>query len=399
MSRVWYITMAFPVPSEAFASVEILELKNQGVDVKVKTLRFRRHDHNAVTEQQSTDDVEVSHSSGASVLRGAFRALQRPWLATRLVAKLVGSLWQRPTILVACLWWSLRCFDLLGDTRLQNPDVVHLYWGHAPAILGWLILETLPAQKLTTSLSAYDLELNLPISYEVARRCDGVRTWSPSNVKTIIVRGIPVDRIRVVYQGIKNVFFTDATASKIPGRIAVAARLIPEKGVAQAIEIVARLRQRFPEAHLVIYGDGPQRQTLDTLVERDERSPVVTFAGHVAQRLLAKELQRAEFFLLPSTHHAERLPNVIKEALAAGCYILTTPTPDIECLIVNKTVGAIFPASETESWVQTIANQMDRRSVDAHACRDTRRSVLVSFDIEATARELLAWWGMGGAIG
>lgn len=406
VQQVWYITMAFPVPSEAFASVEILELKNQGVDVKIKTLRFRRGDHDPISEQQSIgEEVDVSHSSGTSVIRGVLGALRSPWVATRLIAKLFGSLWQRPAVLVACLWWSLRCFVLLENIRRQRPDVVHLYWGHAPAILGWLILETLPEQKLTTSLSAYDLELNLPISFEVARRCNGVRTWSPSNREAMIAGGIPEDQICVVYQGINQGLFMNAAAPKVPGRMAVAARLIPEKGVAQSIEIAARVRQHYPEAHLFIYGDGPQREALEDQAAQGakqfssprqppETPPLVTFAGHVDQRALALGMQHAEFFVLPSTHHAERLPNVIKEAIAAGCFVITTPTPDIEKLIADETIGAILPASEIESWVQAIVNQLIRHSMIKAPHLGVRHNVLKSFDVKTTAGEMIAWWGL-----
>lgn len=310
---------------------------------------------------------------------------------------MIADLWRRPTVLLACLWWSIRCFDLLERVRKEKPNVVHLYWGHATAMLGWMILETFPSQKLTTSLSAYDIELGLPISFDVASRCEGVRTWSPSGRKTMTDRGVPASQIKLIHQGIDVSLFrgtANSRAKKMRGRIAVAARLIPEKGIAQTIKIVASVRERYPEAHLFVYGDGPERSMLMDQVRRMGEETLVTFAGHVDQRTLAVGLQQAQFFLLPSTHHAERLPNVLKEAIAAGCYCITTPTPDVECLIADDSIGAIVPAGETQAWVGTIIAQLARRDHESESSIQTRQRVLETFDLETTTRELLSWWNL-----
>ena len=152
--------------------------------------------------------------------------------------------------------------------------VVHLYWGHVPAILGWLILETLPEQRLTTSLSAYDIEMAIPLSFEVAQRCNAIRTWSPGNVEKLQQNGIAGSSIEVIHQGIELEHFgkhLNEQRPKVPGRVAAASRLIEEKGVAEAIEIIAQVSKQYPTIHLQVFGEGPPKSDVTTIGRRTRR--------------------------------------------------------------------------------------------------------------------------------
>ncbi|TWT52695.1 D-inositol 3-phosphate glycosyltransferase [Rubripirellula amarantea] len=392
---IWYVTMAFPVPSEAFATVEINELRRQGVDVRVKTLRGKRRDYHRVCKQQNACELDLDHASCFSLLRGLTGMMRHPWTTLRLGATLFSSLWRRPAVLTGCVWWSLRCFDLLSKIKRERPEIVHLYWGHVPAILGWLILQIAPNQRVTTSLSAYDIEMAIPLSFEVARRGAGVRTWSPANVATLSDHGVDASSVKVVHQGINLNLYTrlsDEQRRKIPSLIAFAGRLIPQKGVAEALEIITLVSKSNPAVHLQVYGDGPERHALRCLADQLMIKDQVTFHGHVDPSRLAAGLASAGLFLLHSTHSAERLPNVLKEAIAAGCYCLTTPSPDVEQLITDDTVGKILPAGKLDLWAASIEDYLAGGA--KASATSTPSQVLDKFDIRQTVRDLLAWWSI-----
>ncbi len=394
--------MAFPVPSEAFAAVEINGLIRQGVDVQVKALRSRRSDYDRVSQQQKTAWIPVSHANIHSAVRGFAELLCRPLVAVRLLTYLMAAIWRRPLVLAGCLWWSLRCFELLAEIRCKRPGIVHLYWGHVPAVLGWLILETLPNQKLTTSLSAYDIEMALPISFEVARRANGVRTWSPSNIAALTDQGVPLSNVEMIYQGIDLERFNSTQRTetrKTPGLFTIASRLIPEKGVAEAIRIIAQLSQMGLDVRLQIFGDGPQQSSLEQLATTLGVADRISFCGHVDHAVLARGLAASEFFILHSTHVAERMPNALKEAIASGCYCFTTPTPDVEQLIVDDHLGEILPACNVESgrvdiWVDAIASRIENRSLVDDGDKNLRHQVLRQFDQKHTSHKLAEWWGI-----
>jgi glycosyltransferase involved in cell wall biosynthesis len=387
--------MAFPVPSEAFASVEINELRRRKIDVFVKTIRNKRPDHEHVTVQQQVQGVSVEHADWASPFRGLIVAVKRPRLAIRLWWKLVASLASRPIVLLACLFWSLRCFELFDRLRREKPDVVHLYWGHVPSMLGWLVLETSVNQVITIGLSAYDLEMSIPLSSEVARRCKGVRSWAGVNGDEIQSRGIPADRIQLVFQGISVKQFDGGTTSqnyKAQHRLVFAGRLIPEKGVDLVLELARRLQIGFPDIEVVVIGTGSRCDALRQQVKQWQLEHCIHFRGHLSHSEFAAELTQANLFVLPSRHSAERLPNVIKEAAAAGCCCLTTATPGIDALICDQISGRILPADDVDAWVTAVTELLRNPDLARRMAEVAKRQVQEHFDIERTTDQLIGWW-------
>jgi len=385
--------MAFPVPSEAFAAVEICELQRRGIDLSVKTIRNIRSDYQQVAGQQGVRRIPVEHANWRTPLRGFVQAAIRPSLALRLWWRLLTTLAHRPVVFLACIFWSLRCFELLAIVGREKPDVVHLYWGHVPAMLGWLVLEAYPAQKVTIGLSAYDLEMALPLSFVVAQRCAGVRSWADSNLPAIQSQKIAAGRVQMIYQGIATEVFRNLThvATKVQ-RIVFAGRLIPEKGPGFAIELVRQLKARFPDIELVILGDGPLSGTLREISKQFGLESNVQFHGHVTQAEMATELAAAMLFVLPTVHSAERLPNVIKEAAAAGCCCLTTPTPGIEVLIRDGETGRILPANDLKAWVDAVTQLLEHPEQARKMAEASAQCVREHFDIRHTTDRLVSWW-------
>lgn len=395
IKSVWYVTMAFPVPSEAFASVEINELCRREIEIFVKTIRNKRADNEQVMAQQQVQNVPVEHADWASPIRGLLVAVKRPLLAMRLWWKLFTSLASRPTVLLACLFWSLRCFELFDQVRREKPDVVHLYWGHVPSILGWLVLESELTTTVTTSLGAYDLELALPIGFEVARRSAGVRTWADPNVIDIESHNVPREQISILFKGISlSAFESDSQVLGIerPNQLLFAGRLIPQKGITLLLDVFHRVHSRFPGTKLSILGDGHLRASLESRVNELCLSSAVEFCGHVSHSELIRELQRCSIFLLPSTLPSERLPNVIKEAAAAGCCCLTTATPGIDALIRDKESGRILPADDVDAWVTAVTEMLNNPNLAHRMAEVAKQNVHEHFDIERTTDQLIAWW-------
>ena len=396
LQKVCYVTMAFPVPSEAFAAVEINELNRQGIDVSVKTIRGKRADHDAVSRQQQVECIPIQHAGWTSPVRGAVQAAIRPRIAVRLWWKLVCTLAHRPFVLIACLFWSFRCFELLAQVRREKPDVTHLYWGHVPSILGWMLRESASELMFTLGLSAYDLEMALPISFDVATKgAAGIRSWATVNEAAISDRGVAPQNIRMIHQGISIEKFTDNTppaASRSPQRLLFAGRLVAEKGVELAIEVARRLRSTFPKIELVIAGSGPLVGKLQKRIAELGLEQFIFLRGHLAHDELAEELTQAALFLLPSRHVAERLPNVIKEAAAAGCCCLTTASPGIETLIRDGESGRILPPNDVDAWTKAVSHLLAAPDEAREMANEAKQLVAESFSVETTADQLMGWW-------
>lgn len=135
-----------------------------------------------------------------------------------------------------------------------------------------------------------------------------------------------------------------------PVKLGVVARLEPIKGVALAIQMLARLRADQVDATLHIAGDGPERERLVQLARRMGVSDHVVFAGLVADMgafyrdidLLVHPALREPFGQIaieaaargcPSIVAAvDGLPEVIRDGETGYCIVPTLPLRDYESL-------------------------------------------------------------------
>ena len=101
--------------------------------------------------------------------------------------------------------------------------------------------------------------------------------------------------------------------------IGIVATLRSWKGHRFLIEAFARLARA--DAHLLIVGDGPQREALTGMVAGLKLAPRVTLAGHQADEL--PWLQAIDIFALPS-YANEGVPQAILQAFACGLPVVTT---------------------------------------------------------------------------
>ena len=123
--------------------------------------------------------LATSHNGIAATLAGVGHALTRPALLGRALRWIVASSqrsWRDALLSVVLL---PRAFDILAGLERRKPDVVHMYWGHFPTIVGYLVQRRLPDVVTSVSIVAYDLERAYGGSVDVARRADVLRTHAP----------------------------------------------------------------------------------------------------------------------------------------------------------------------------------------------------------------------------
>src|SRR5688572_23542117 len=161
--------MSFPSSTETFAANEIRTLSQLGVRVSAHSLRGEWKDAERMLAERGLSDLEITHGSPGNVLRGAGVALMHPLRTMRLLWWTVRHSGGHPLHFIKALVLLPRILDLFNRLERNAPDVVHLYWGHYPAILGWLVLEYTPQVIVSLSLSAYDLLRNFPGSVAVAK--------------------------------------------------------------------------------------------------------------------------------------------------------------------------------------------------------------------------------------
>jgi glycosyltransferase involved in cell wall biosynthesis len=128
----------------------------------------------------------------------------------------------------------------------------------------------------------------------------------------------PAARARLA-EPLDDPWFADGQAPPI----VAAGSLAPWKGFADLIRAMALLDGAAARARLVILGEGPLRSELEALISELGLGARVRLPGRVANPL--KWFARARVFALSS--HVEGMPNVLVEAMLAGCTPVATDCP------------------------------------------------------------------------
>jgi glycosyltransferase involved in cell wall biosynthesis len=138
--------------------------------------------------------------------------------------------------------------------------------------------------------------------------------------------------------------------------VITAGRLAPEKGFPDLIYAIKILLQRI-SVRLVILGDGPLREDLEELIQKNNLAKSIRLLGFHENPL--KYFSKAQVFVLSS--YVEGLPNVLVEAMACGCTPVSTdcPTGPREVLEDGK-YGYIVPVRDPEAMASAIQKALEK---------------------------------------
>ena len=353
--------MNFPILAETFAIGDVRTLKDAEVDISVHSLRSAQSAAPELTKKRLAD-VPITQSSAGAILGGLALMFKRPSIALALLAWIARHSLKSPKRnrrleqLAKSALLVPRTLQLFDALERNKPDVVHLFWGHYPAMFAYLVQKYHPEIVSSVFLGAYDLKTAYGGSAPVARQADVVWTHARANVEEIERLGVDANLIRVAYRGVDLTRFESVDwQRKVKRRIVTAGRLASFKKMDDVLRVFQRTLSQWSDATLVVLGDGPERERLEALSRSLGVAHAVTFRGHVAHEEVFVEMAQAEVFLLMSQHSAERLPNVIKEAMGCRCVCVTTRTPGIEELLVDGEHGYVVAQGDVESAAHHIA--------------------------------------------
>ncbi|MEM7029147.1 MAG: glycosyltransferase [Chloroflexota bacterium] len=143
--------------------------------------------------------------------------------------------------------------------------------------------------------------------------------------------GLDLQQIRVIYNPVVTARLCEQCKESLdhpwfgldqPPVIMAAGRLHPQKDFASLIKAFAAMTY-YPDARLLILGEGSERTTLENLIKQHNLVYRVSLPGFVSNPY--PYMQQADLFVLPSKW--EGLPGVLIEALYCGTPIIATDCP------------------------------------------------------------------------
>lgn len=133
------------------------------------------------------------------------------------------------------------------------------------------------------------------------------------------------------------------------------ARLVPEKGVAELVEAVARLRDGGREVTVAVAGGGPEEAELHRRAAELGVASAVRLLGQRSD--IGDLLRAADAFCLPSRH--EGLPVSVLEAMDAGLPVVATAVGGVPTLVLDGETGLLVEPREPEALAEALAGLAD----------------------------------------
>jgi glycosyltransferase involved in cell wall biosynthesis len=167
-----------------------------------------------------------------------------------------------------------------------------------------------------------------------------------------------------------------------PFTIGYAGRVIPEKGIALAIEAL----QSLPAARLIVLGNGPLLPALHTYAKSLELDERVIFRAPVASTAMPAFYRELDALVLPSLtrrNWKEQFGRVLIEAMACGVPVVGSNSGEIPNVIGDA--GLVFPEDNAEALLECLRKLHQNPSLRAELAQRGRQRVLAHYTMRRVA--------------
>lgn len=228
---------------------------------------------------------------------------------------------------------------------VQNfqPDIVHVHM-MTGAVLAWSLRGVLSYILVSTVHNEFQR------SAIVMGLADRVIAVSQAVAESMQRRGIPHHKLRVVHNGTlgspRQTVSTVSSESALLHRPAITtvAGLYQRKGIADLIAAFEQIALKFPQVHLYLVGDGPDRKLFEQQAQNTSVADRIHFVGFQPEP--QRYLQATDIFVLAS--HREPFGLVISEAREAGCAIVASQVDGIPEALEDGQAGLLVPPANSD---------------------------------------------------
>jgi len=264
-----------------------------------------------------------------------------------------GILWLQVPLYLASMWYSV-----LKLLRTQSIDLIHVHWVLPQGIIAGLVRVFSKTPILLTvhgsDIFYFKGKLAIFLKKFSLRQASAITANSifTSSIVKKLDRNVPID---VVPMGVDtDEFNPDRKNPKIREELGIegpmilfVGRLVENKGVQHLLQAMPIVLKIFPNAVLVIIGDGSQKSKLKKLVETMKINQSVYFLGTLSHSQLPEYYAEADVFVGPS--EVEGLGVVFLEASSSGLPLVGTAIGGTADILLDGVTGIKV---ETENAVE-----------------------------------------------
>jgi phosphatidylinositol alpha-1,6-mannosyltransferase len=283
-------------------------------------------------------DEELRQKYGVVVYRDRAKVL----LPTPRINRVVRTIMKRHSSSIiwygaaAPLGWMSGCLKRAGAKRQVSLTHGHEVWWSKLWPFTWIMRSIARNLDVITYLGDFTHNALKPI---LGKRVQAVR----------IAPGIALDHFT---PGPKSQELIDALSLREKAVIVCVGRLVHRKGQDRLIEAMPEILQSVPKAVLLIVGEGPYREHLDSLVKKYSLSESVRFVGRLKYNDLPIYLRLGDIFAMPSRSRlagleVEGLGIVYLEASAAGLPVIGGASGGAPDAVLDGVTGLVVDGTKT----------------------------------------------------
>ena len=291
--------------------------------------------------------AETIAAAGVPVL--SMRALPGGPVALPLVVAAVAGRVRRHAIDLVHAHMSDSAIIAAGASRLARVPFVITH--HSNRLLP---REGAMATKLRAALfgpAVRAARANVAVSEEVRERLLAA-TGIAADCVCVVRNGIPIpdEAALVATQARRGVWRSGGRGPVI----VIIGRLIEIKGQRQLIAAAPAILARFPQARIVIVGDGPDRHALAEQARTLGVAASIEFTGSIAD--VAAVLAGADLYV--STSLYEGLPMALLEAMSWAVPVVASDVPGNRDLVRDGETGRAYAHGDLAGLAETIARTL-----------------------------------------
>lgn len=265
-----------------------------------------------------------------------------------------------------------------------RPDVTHVHlWGpgaalhmqtHHTAPSPWVVTVHVPVPKPAQG-SADNVG-------NILRSASAIAAISDYSRQNILAHTGATSRVRLIYNAVRMPNRSFGALPWEPPLLLCMGRIVPEKGFDLVIEAFARVHAQFPDARLMVVGDGPERASLECRAEDLGVAGRTKFLGWVAPDEVPEVLDRSTIMLVPS--RCEELFGLVAvEAALAGRPVVATRTGGLPEVVLDGRTGILVPVDDVDAMANAITQLLGDRELATRLGSNAADSARNRFGLES----------------
>jgi glycogen(starch) synthase len=270
----------------------------------------------------------------------------------------------------------------IGLTKQElAPDVIHVSGVGPSAIFQFTSARAYPA-PLVISLRTEVLDSQRSPAGSMLGRAISAASWVTAVSSSALEQARELapeirDRSSVVHNFLETPELAPAPLPFDPPVALCLGRFITAKGFDLALKAFAEVLVKYPQARLVLAGDGPEEPHLRQFARSLGLDEAVRFLGPVTPRKVPALLNSVTLAVLPSRR--EGLPMVAAEAGIMARPIVASRTGGLPELIVHGQTGLLVPQEDASALANAICQLFASPTLASDMGREARTRAQAMF--------------------